>query len=292
MAKLGLVTVLFNSNDVLDGFLKSIGAQNFLDYHLYLIDNTPSLKTDEVLYRLLKCYEIENYTHIKNDHNVGVAKGNNQGITLSIENDSSYTLLLNNDIEFDDVNLFSQLINEAVLKKEALIIPKILFYDSKKIWMAGGKFILNKGITNHVGEGEEDQGKFDHEAYFEYAPTCFMMIDNLVFKEIGIMDEKYFVYFDDTDFLFRASKKGFRIKYMPQLVILHKVSSSTGGTDSLFTLYYANRNRLFFIRKNFKGWVYFKAISYTLTSRIIKFINYDTIRRRELVRAVLDGLKM
>lgn len=290
MPKLGLVTVLFNSNDVLEGFLKSISSQSFKDYHLYLVDNTPSEVTDHLITELVNKYQIVAYTHIKNTENVGVAKGNNQGIELSLESGSKYTILLNNDIEFEDESLIQQMTEEADLKNENMIIPKILFYDSMKIWMAGGTLLKYQGITKHVGEGEIDHGQFEDVKYFEYAPTCFMLIRNEVFRNVGLMDEKYFVYFDDTDFIYRAVKFGYKVLYLPKFTVLHKVSSSTGGGESLFTIYYGTRNRIYFIRKNLTGFTYFVSLAFTLSTRVIKFIQYDKLRRGKMIKGLFEGL--
>ena len=158
--------------------------------------------------------------------------------------------------------------------------------------MAGGKMIHNKGIINHVGDGEEDSSKFNNPQYFDYAPTCFMLIKNEIFRKIGLIDEKYFVYYDDTDFIYRAVKDGNRIFYMPNLVILHKVSSSTGGNESSFSIYYSNRNRIYFIRKNYKGLDFIIPISFTLITRVIKYLQYGAEQKRNLYKAVVEGLKM
>ncbi|MEY5048249.1 MAG: hypothetical protein RLZZ175_1608 [Bacteroidota bacterium] len=292
MVKVGLVTVLFNSNDVLDGFLKSLSIQLFQNYHLYLIDNTPSDDSDAILYKLLSLYKIENYTHIKNNTNVGVAKGNNQGIELSRNAHTKYTLLLNNDIEFEQEDFLSSMLDKADNQSEMMVIPKIFFWDSKKIWMAGGGFDRLKGITYHVGEYQEDGPAFSKDEYFEYAPTCFMLINNKLFDEIGIMDEKYFVYFDDTDFVYRAFQKGYKILMMHSLHLYHKVSSSTGGSESPFTIYYGTRNRIYFIRKQFTGLNYVKAMTFTFLTRLIKHFQYDKVRREKMWKGYFDGLKL
>lgn len=291
MKKIGLVTVLYNSNDVLDGFLKSVSSQTHTNYILYIIDNSPSSESDNLLNELLVRYDIESFVHIKNETNVGVAKANNQGIELSINDGTNYTILLNNDIEFYDVNLFETIVDRAIADNESLVIPKILFFDSKKIWMAGGKFVMTKGLANHIGEGEEDNGKFDKEGYFKYAPTCFMLINNKLFDEIGLMDEKYFVYYDDSDFVYRAYKKGYLVKYLPQIQILHKISSSTVA-GSNFSIYYANRNRIYFIRKNFKNLDFIVAMSFTLVSRFIQCITRAKAVRKIIAKAVADGFKI
>ncbi len=292
MAKIGLVTVLFNSESVLEGFFKSISIQSFKDYHLYLIDNAPSQSTDDCIASLTKKYAITSYTHQKNDSNAGVARGNNQGIALSRAANTSYTLLLNNDIEFDDPLFFEKLISAAQNQKEYIVIPKILFFDTRKIWMAGGYFMFNRGLAKHIGEADDDGPKYNKEQYFNYAPTCFMLIDNFVFDEVGIMDEKYFVYFDDTDFLYRCYLAGFKIKYLPKFEVLHKVSSLTGGSESLFSLYYNSRNRIYFINKNFKGFRYLFSMSFTLVSRAIWYFKYNSDQRKTLIKGLKEGFSM
>jgi GT2 family glycosyltransferase len=292
MPTIGLVTVLFKSDDVLIDFFKCISQQTFKDYHLYLIDNSPNDDTDRLIEKLLYEYQLTAITHIKNPSNYGVAKGNNQGIDLSIKAGTTHTLLLNNDIDIEQKALLENIYNIAVEKSEPLIIPKILFYETRKIWMAGGTFVDFKGTNLHTGEGDDDNDQYNEVSYFEYAPTCFMLIDNKVFEKIGFMDEKYFVYYDDTDFMYRAKASGYKIRYQPELVVLHKVSSLTGGTESVFSIYYSNRNRFYYIRKNFKGSKFLIAMSVTLVTRVIKYIRYPKKERSSLYKAVVDGFKL
>jgi len=292
MAEIGLVTVLFNSNDVLDGFLKSLSIQTFANYHLFLIDNTPGNETDELLNKLFEKYNNINYTHIKNEVNEGIAKGNNQGIILSANLGTNYTLLLNNDIEFYQKDLLKKIHNCALEKNESLIIPKIFYYGTNQIWMAGGKLFEYSGKTIHIGDHSENDPAYNKAANFTYAPTCFMLINNDVFKKVGLMDESYFVYYDDTDFIYRAVNKGYKIFYMPDLEVMHKVSSSTGGSESLFTIYYTNRNRVYFLRKNFKGVKKLLPLVYTLVTRVGKSLVYDKKQRESMWKAVFAGFKM
>lgn len=292
MAKVGLVTVLYGSDNVLDGFLKSLSLQTFTDYHLYLIDNSANSATDILLADLTAKYSIANYTHIKNKANTGVAGGNNQGIELSINDNTTYTLLLNNDIEFLQPELLGDMVMHAENHNEPVIIPKIYFYDSKKIWMAGGAFSMYKGITIHIGEGDDDGPIYNQERYFDYAPTCFMLIDNKVFKKIGLMDEKYFVYYDDTDFMYRAYQNGYKVKLLPQLHVYHKVSTSTGGKTSPFTVFYGTRNRIYFIRKNLKGLESFSSLAFTFCSRLLRFMQFDPEQRSQIIKGVREGFKL
>lgn len=291
MSTIGLVTVLFNSNDVLEGFFKSLAQQTYKTFNLYIVDNTPSIETDLLLSDLQRKYSVPQYTHIKNTTNVGVAKGNNQGIELSISDNCEYTLLLNNDIEFSQPGLFNDLVEIAEKRNENLITTKILFFDSKKIWMAGGIMDFWLGVTSHIGYNCDDDDKYNREMYVSYAPTCFMLVRNTVFKEIGAMDEQYFVYYDDTDFVYRALKNGFKLLYVPEYCILHKVSSSTGGEDSQFSVYYMLRNRILFLRKNFKNIRFLYGYSYCCLSSIYRYIKKAKYRKT-IVSAFREGMRM
>lgn len=292
MPRLGLVTVLFKSDNVLEGFFKSLSVQTFTAYHLFLIDNSSNTTTDVLIAELADRYSIHDYSLISNDQNLGVAKGNNQGIELAIAQHCTHTLLLNNDIEFEQDFLLEQIYNHSVHNSEAIIVPKILYYDTRKIWMAGAKFRKWRGTVHHVGIDQQDGPSFNELLHFEYSPTCFMLINNDVFRSIGLMDEKYFVYYDDTDFMYRAYQSGFRILYLPSLTVLHKVSNSTGGGESLFTIYYTTRNRVYYLRKNFSGLGLLVPMVYTLLTRVFKFVSYQRAERLQMLKAIKDGFAM
>lgn len=292
MASIGLVTVLYNSEDVLDAFFKSLSEQSFTDYHLYMIDNSISESSTQLIRTLTDKYSIKNYDHIKNEKNLGVAEGNNQGIEKALQDGSEYILLLNNDIEFDQQNLLSGLYDYANHNDEKIIIPKIFYSGTNKIWMAGGTMLESRGYGVHIGDGIEDEGQYNKIAYFTYAPTCFMLIHKSVFGKIGLMDEKYFVYYDDTDFVYRALKKGFRIIYLPEFIIQHRVAYSTGGSESLFSIYYCNRNRIYFILKNLDYINKFSALLLLFLSTATKLFRYNHAQRKELLKGIRDGIKV
>lgn len=290
--KMGLVTVLFNSASVLPGFFESLVKQQTDDYWLFIIDNS----LDDVSYnasqKLIDACGMKNVTLIRNADNVGVAAANNQGIALSLEMGCEYILLLNNDIEFKNPDLLSEMVALAEKREEKLIVPKIYFFDSGKIWCAGGSFNRWIGTTNHTGEGSADNGQFDADNYTEYAPTCFMLIHHSVFEKIGVMDEKYFVYYDDTDFIWRANLAGYKIYYWAAGQVWHKVSSSTGGGTSPFSIYYGHRNRLYFIRKNFSLVPKIFAFSFFFLTRLLKLRLFTKKLFKPFLRGTRDGLTL
>ncbi|WP_248464289.1 glycosyltransferase family 2 protein [Pectobacterium versatile] len=284
--KVGLVTVLYNGVEVLADFFKSLSSQEFPNYILYVIDNSPDAVAIDMSRRLAREYSIPCVFH-KCESNIGVAAGNNIGIKRSIKDGCDYTILLNNDIDFNH-NTLSDLISFTRLHNEKLVVPKIYYAGTNRIWMAGGKLSKYKGSTTHRGEGEVDSGAYDSIEYIDYAPTCFMLIDNSVFSTVGFMDEKYFVYYDDTDFVYRATKWGYKICYFPDVLINHKVSISTGGDRSPFSIYYGNRNRFYFINKNYTGLFKYVSLIFFLSSRLALWLKFTPSQRASLNKALVD----
>ena len=251
MDKIGIITVTFNSEKVLEPFLTCIQNQNYKNYILVIVDNDSSDLTLDILNQ-----QFDNRIKtIKNNSNLGVAKANNQGVDVALNKKCDKILFLNNDVEFS--NSFLRNLVEAQRKIGcSLIAPKMMYFKNPKyIWYAGAWFVKNKGfLPIHRGINELDKGQYNNIAKVDYAPTCCLMLDKQVIYDIGLMDEKYFVYFDDTDFAYRIYKdKRHHIYYYPDEVLLHKVGSLTKS--------FVNNQKIirgdFFLQQNTKNHVYF-----------------------------------
>ena len=143
-------------------------------------------------------------------------------------------------------------------------------------------------MAYHYGLKEDDEEKL-----ITYSPTCFMLINSEVFSTVGFMDEKYFVYWDDTDFVYRCIfLNNLKLLYIPNSTLQHKVSYSS-GEDSDFGAYYMMRNRIYFAKKHHKHpkYYYYLNLFYNDTIRKIKFIN-EKERLALLRKAIIDGWKV
>jgi GT2 family glycosyltransferase len=286
---LGIVTVLYNSEDVLSGFFESLAVQSkCVNFCVYIIDNSETDYGSRFSQELATKFNIKAVIKFNNE-NVGVARANNQGIKLAIEDGCQKILLANNDTEFGPTTI-ELLMSELIINDEKIVTPKIMYFgDSKKIWYGGGYINSWTMRTPHYGIDQIDQGQFDQPKYVYYAPTCFMMIDCQIFNMVGLMDEKYFVYYDDTDFVWRVINNRIKIKYIPKAIVLHKVSSSTGGSFSSFSLYFTNRNRIYFILKNLRGFKKFFSLSYCLITRLLYFFKLPKDKIFICLKAIRDG---
>lgn len=282
----GLVTVLYNGIDMLPDFFESLARQTYTGFRLYIIDNSPDPDVLEKSRELAEKYHLD-YRFLRNEQNAGVAKGNNQGTDLALGDGCEFILFLNYDISFSEDTIFN-MVNHARSENEKIVAPKIYYAGTNTIWMAGGVIHEHRGINSHRGIKKEDIGQFDEIEYTGYAPTCFLLVHRSVFDLIGQMDENYFVYFDDTDFVYRSLKKGLKICYFPHSQVHHKVSISTGGEESPFSVYYLTRNRFYFIIKNYAGFNRIRSLLYTVKNRLWWYLKADKKQRSSFRKGLAD----
>ena len=249
--KIGVVTVTYNSGQVIDGFLRSILAQTYANFVLYAVDNASSDKTLQQIGE----YRDERVKVIANPDNRGIAEANNQGIRAALAASCQLVLLMNNDTEFEP-ELFAKLVGGFDQYKCDMAAPKILFHhDQRIIWSAGGGMDPRKGYSGfHYGYDEVDRGQYDVPRLVDHAPACCLLIKREVFDRIGMMDDRYFTYVEDTDFSYRAMRAGVKLMYLPSATLLHKAHSLTGGLFSDFMMRYTTRNRIYFMLKHFGPW--------------------------------------
>lgn len=247
MSTVTIVIVNYNGLKFQNDCLKSLYNMNYKDFDIVIVDSASTDGSVELAER-----DYPNVHIIKCTENVGVAKGNNIGIRYSIEHKSKYTLLSNNDIIVDSCVL-TELLKSA--DDKMVTVPKIYYYTPNDLlWYAGGEMNWKNPSGIHIGSGEKDKEEYNVCRDCTYSPTCFMLIPNSVFEKIGLIDEKYFMYYDDNDFCARLINAEYKIRYVPSAFLWHKISSSSGGARSKIGIYYSIRNQLYFTKK-FKRYV-------------------------------------
>lgn len=289
--KIGVVTVTYNSSAMLEEFFSSLDAQTHRQFYLISVDNA---STDGTVPLLRTHSEVEQLV-ISNVSNIGVAAANNQGIRAAIEGGCEYVLLINNDVTFGP-DLFAELVQGLIDHDCDMTVPLIYFKNPPdKIWTAGGSFQPRLGFrVRHRGLNEDDRGQFNLPVKIDYAPTCCVLIHREVFGKIGLMDERYFVYADDVDFMYRARRAGLAMYYVPSGKLWHKVNGLTGGSISDFSFYYNARGRALFLHKHFRGKLPFVWIWLHLFQDLVRAIVHRSFRhpRKVKLQGMRDGRKV
>lgn len=201
-----------------------------------------------------------NIITLENKRNLGFTGGNNVGINYALKQNGNYILLLNNDTIVSE-DFLAELLKVADSDPQiGIVVPKIYFapgfefhkdkyLDSargKVIWYAGGIMDWKNIIGSHRGVDSVDQGQYSRLEETELATGCCMLIKKEVFREVGLLDKNFYLYYEDADFSLKAKKAGFKIFFVPQAVIWHKNAGSAQGSGSNLQDYYISRNRLIF----------------------------------------------
>ena len=247
--KIGIVTVTYNSRSVLEDFFASLSKQTYASFNLYIVD---SGSTDETLtYCRAYMPHIPGKTVIlENSKNIGFAAGTNQGVKHAMQDGCDYILALNNDTVFDP-DLLQLLANGLKKHKCDMTAPMMYYYEPKdRIWAAGGRLQKCLAYRNiHRGFNETDRGQYSIPCQITFAPLCCVLIRKEVFDKVGLLDEAYFTYTEDVDFMLQCLRHDSKLWYIPSAKLWHKVSSLTGATSE-FTVRNCTINRLYFIKKN------------------------------------------
>lgn len=202
---------------------------------------------------------------LANPTNLGFAEGNNVGIRHALSVASDYVLLLNNDAKIHPEAL-GHLVEAAEADPSIGVCgPKICFWDRPRvIWFAGGKIDSQTIEAVHLGEMEEDDGRYDRVAEVDYVSGCALMARADLLRTVGLLDRDYFLLFEEADLCARAREQGYRVVLVPQALAWHKVSASFEGHMSPSYLYYLQRNRLIYAAKRVRGarrwWTYGRVL--------------------------------
>jgi GT2 family glycosyltransferase len=271
--KVGLVTVTYNSEKDIEEFLTSCSTQTHQDIILYVVDNDSSDQSLKNI-REFKNKKDLSINVFEMNKNMGISYGNNFGIKKAISDKCDWIILINNDTAFGP-DLVSSLINGDSMVN----VPLITYYgDKEKIWFYKGFFNKYKGFTGtHFMKDKELQNISNSEIEFtQYSPTCCMAIKKEIFHEVGLMDEDFFVYFDDTDFTYRLFKHQVKIEIKKDVILNHKIGSSSGGVMSDFTIEATSKNRIIFMRKHFN--LFYTALNLPIFL-VFYFIRFLIIKR-------------
>ena len=223
------------------------------------------------------------------DENYGFSAANNRGIARAGELGADYVLLLNNDTEAAP-DMLRQLADCADRHPGSMIVPKICYSDERnKIWSAGGSVspIIRK--VSHDGWNQPDDGRFDTEKQTAFATGCCLFLPMQVLKRAGGLDERFFLYYEDTEYSFRLQKLGISIYYCPMARLYHKVGGSSNGAESPLCAYYISRNWLL-CNRQYLGGSYPIFLVYYIINRCVLSLLWLLQGKPRLVAGVWRGI--
>lgn len=269
--------------------MDSLRKVTYPNYKILLVDNASTDGSVELFKKSYPDIEL-----IVSDKNLGFAGGNNLGIRRAMEDGADMLLLLNNDTTVYPDFLDGLVLTAQSDERIGIVGPKICFYgDPQKVWSAGGAINMFTGAIGNIGEGLP-QDSLQGLKRVDYVSGCALLIKSSVVRQIGLMDEDYFLYFEETDWNVRAHEKGYISVVNNDVRILHKSGMAVRkAKDSEY--YYVPRNLPLFIRKN--GRWYHKLTFYPIFlmryafSYVLHMATGEPVKSQNIVKGIKDFVK-
>jgi len=220
-------------------------------------------------------------TLLQNKQNLGYAQGNNVGIRYALSKGASHLLILNNDTTVSPDFLAAFLNTMKAHPNIAVLGAKPhLYADQNRLDHLGGMWNAQKGTFDLIGLHEE-ASKWTTLQSLDYVCGCALFAKAEVFQKIGGFEPRFFLFWEESDWCFRARKAGFPSYFCPDAKLYHKVSASFSG-EKAHTTYFWWRNRLFWIARNCtqkeKQKLYFR----TLLPEIFHLFKLYPLKRAQL----------
>ena len=260
---ISIITVNYNHSEVTCELIESLNKISYPNIEIIVIDNNSPDDDPTIIKR-----KYPNVILVENPINYGFAAGNNFGLMRAM---GEYVLLLNNDtvVTEDFIEpLLDKLINNPGI---GAVSPKLRYFHTPDTIQFAGVTELNpRTMRNYAfGFNQKDKGQFDIDKETAYAHGAAMMVPMEVVKQVGMMSYIFFLYYEEADWCARIKKAGYKIYYVHNSLVYHRESISTGKMSAL-KIYYLNRNRIVFMRRNIEGKDFYIGILYQLFIAIPK----------------------
>lgn len=185
--------------------------------------------------------------------NLRFAGGNNVGLRHALAGGAEAIALLNNDTEADAA-LFERLLLALEQDPAAGAAGPLIYYapPSARIWYAGGECVPGLAWARHRGIRSQDRGQYRSVQATGYITGCCLLATRAAWEQVGLLDEDYYIYAEDSDWCLRARAAGWRLLFVPTGRLWHKVSASSGN-DSPWKIYHLVRSNLTLFRRHARG---------------------------------------
>lgn len=277
-----------NAQDTID-CVNSLKKINYKNFKVFLVDNG---STDGSLEKL-RPFADENIEIIETGKNLGFSGGNNVAVEKALAEKFDFILLLNNDTTVDP-DFLGELVKVAEGDpKIGIVGSKIYFYDNpKRIWYGGGKFTWFGGGRHLQYEEIDKNPEESNPKETGYMTGCSFLIKSEVVRKIGGLDERFFLYYEDTDWSLSTKEVGYKIVYAPSSKVYHKVSRTASQIGDPIIHYYHIRNALLLSQKHAPffiliGIYIWSAVHYL--KQVIKMVILPS--KRDISKMIMRGIK-
>jgi len=243
-----LVSVIilnWNQKELTDECLRSMAKVSYPAFKIVVVDNG---SIDGSLEYLRGRHP--GITYLANRDNLGFSGGNNVGIEYAVAEGCDYVYLLNNDTEVDPDFLDSMVSAMETDPRIGIAGSTVFYFDPPDIvWFAGAHANWLRGDMVDPRVGKHLGTKLPPLEDVDEVAGAGMLVRTRLIREIGMLDPTFFIYYEETDWCQRAKKSDWRVVWVPESKVWHKVSMTFGELSPVMT-YLMTRNRWLFMKKH------------------------------------------
>ncbi len=220
-----VIVLNWNGSAYLPDCLRALQALDYPDYRLLVVDNASTDGSVALLQREFGEVEL-----LCNPDNRGFAAGNNSGLRSM---KTEFAVLVNPDVVVP-TGWLKALLQPMIADERIGIAGGKLRYPDGSLQFAGGEIHPPQAFPSHAGLAERDAGQYDELRDVTYVVGAGMALRAAMLEQIGLLDEGYFLYYEDADLCVRARRAGFRVVYVPQAAAVHLESSATDRRSDFY----------------------------------------------------------
>ncbi len=285
----GVILLNWNGKEDTQECIPSILASGYPHISIYVVDNNS--KDPQEIKEIKRRFPT--VIDLPQTENLGFCEGNNVGIRKALEDGVDYVMLLNNDTTIQPDTIEGLVRNFPVLKDVGAVSPVIIDVPEMRIGFTGAKWIPEQAKFELLAAGSDYEALRKKEPYLsEFANGCCLFTSAEILNKVGLLDPRYFAYFDEADWCKRLEKAGYCSYVVPEVFIYHKGSSST---PSLVGIYLMTRNRLLWMKEQLPFQIRKRSFSYLFKEIFWHIFNIMGLTKRnytkQFSRALLQGVK-
>jgi len=248
---ISILIVNYNQKGYTKACLESLNQITYKNIEIIVVDNNSTDGSRE----MLKKFKNSKFPArggqaklqiIENGENLGFAGGNNAGYKRAR---GEYVLLLNNDTKVTPGFLEPLVEDMQKDKKLGIVQSKMYVMDRPRYLDSVASYLTFTGYLYHEGYLAKDVGQFDELKYALSVKGACMLVRKSALK-LGLFDEDYFAYFEETDLCWRTWLLGYKVAFEPKSVIYHKMGATSGKMNNWFIQFHSFKNRIRTILKN------------------------------------------
>jgi len=246
MANPLVVTVVLNTNrrdDTLD-CLKSLDCSTYSDRLDIVLDNHSTDGSVEAIRTRFPKVEVAFLAE-----NLGYAGNNNVGIGLALARGAEWVFVLNEDTVLAP-DCLDELVRAAERKPRIGVVgPMVYHHDEPQVIQSAGGVLDSSWRSRHLRQNERDGGEQTQPAPVDWISGCAIMVRRAAIEEAGMLDERFFYYWEETEWCLRIVRRGWVVLHVPRARLWHKGVNRNYRPGPSVT-YYSTRNRLLMMSKN------------------------------------------